>query len=161
MGMRGIPMHVQQKEVKNRKEQMAVRGTVKAAVLEGDPDCPNLVASSVYDAKPVHYLSMVSDELKWTEMKKNVYNVDSGEVEELRFLRLNNIDKYNKEMGNVDLADQLRGTYRLDKSTRNRKWWWSIMFWSLGVMLTNAYIMYVKVNTLEYGVKKKRFDDSP
>ena len=35
------------------------------------------------------------------------------------------------------------------------------MFWSLGVMLTNAYIMYVKVNTLEYGVKKKRFDDSP
>ena len=154
-GMRGIPMHVQQKEVKNRKEQMAVRGTVKAAVLEGDPDCPNLVASSVYDAKPVHYLSMVSDELKWTEMKKNVYNVDSGEVEELRFLRLNNIDKYNKEMGNVDLADQLRGTYRLDKSTRNRKWWWSIMFWSLGVMLTNAYIMYVKVNTLEYGVKKK------
>ena len=155
MGMRGIPKHVEQKEVKNRKEQLAVRGTVKAAVLEGDPNCPNLVASSVYDAKPVHYLSMVSNEIKWTEIKKNVYNVDSGEVEELKFLRLNNIDKYNKEMGNVDLADQLRGTYRLDKSTRNRKWWWSIMFWSVGVMLTNAYIMYLKVNMLEYGVQRK------
>ena len=29
------------------------------------------------------------------------------------------------------------------------------MFWNLGVMLTNTYIIYVKVNTLEYGVKKK------
>ena len=154
MGMRGIPKHVQQLEVKNRKEQMAVRGTVRAAVLEGDPDCPNLVASSVYDAKPVHYLSMVSDELKWMEVNKSVYNVDSGEVEVLKFLRMSNINKYNKEMGNVDLADQLRGTYRLDKSVRNRKWWWSIMFWSIGVCLTNAYIMYVKVNMEEYGKKK-------
>ena len=41
-----------------------MRGTVKAAVLEGDPKCPNLVASSVYDAKRVHYLSMVSGEVK-------------------------------------------------------------------------------------------------
>ena len=69
------------KEVKNCKEQLAVCGTAKAAILEGDPDCPNLVASSVYDAKPVHYLSMVSDEIKWTKIKNNVYNVDSGEVE--------------------------------------------------------------------------------
>ena len=95
---------------------------------------------------------MVSDKLKWTEMKKQVYNVDSGKVEEMRLLRLNNIDKYNKEMGNVDLADQLCGTYRLDKLTRNRKWWWSIMFWSIGVMLTNAYSMYLKVNN---GLQRK------
>ena len=27
-------------------------GTVKAAVLEGNPGCVNLVASSVYDSKP-------------------------------------------------------------------------------------------------------------
>ena len=58
-------------------------------------------------------------------------------------------------MGSVDLADQLRGSYRLDKNTRTRKWWWSIMFWSIGVMLTNAYIMYMKVNMEEYGVAKK------
>ena len=58
-------------------------------------------------------------------------------------------------MGSVDLADQLRGSYRLDKNTRNRKWWWSIMFWSIGVMLKNAHIMYMKVNMEEYGVAKK------
>ena len=58
-------------------------------------------------------------------------------------------------MGSVDLADQMRGSYRLDKNTRNNKWWWSIMFWSIGVMLTNSYIMYMKVNMGEYGVAKK------
>ena len=58
-------------------------------------------------------------------------------------------------MGSVYLADQLRGLYRLDKNTRNRKWWWSIMFWSIGVMLTNAYIMYMKVNVEEYVIAKR------
>ena len=85
--MRGVPKYVVQKEVKNRKQQISVRGTVKAAVLEGDPDCPNLVASSVYDAKPVHYLSMVSEKIKWVEIVKDYYNVDNGEVEQIKFLR--------------------------------------------------------------------------
>ena len=78
MGMQGTSKHVVQQEVKNRKEQISVRGTVKAAVLEGDTKFPNLVASSVYDAKPVHYLSMVSGEVKWVEVNKYVYNVDSS-----------------------------------------------------------------------------------
>ena len=61
---RGIPESVLQEEVLNPTAQRAVRGTVEAAVLEGDLDCPNLVASSVYDStKPVHYLSMVSDSI--------------------------------------------------------------------------------------------------
>ena len=155
LGMRGVPKHVVQKEVKNRKQQIAVRGTVKAAVLEGDPDCPNLVASRVYDENPDHYLSMVSEEITWVEIFKDYYNVDSSEVEQLNCLRLGHINKYNKEMGSVDLADQLRGSYRLDKSIRNRKWWWLIMFWSIGIILTNAYVMYKKVNMEEYGVEKK------
>ena len=57
-------------EEKERK--ISVRGTVKAAVLEGDPKFPNLVASSVYDTKPVHYLSIVSGEVKWVEVNKDV-----------------------------------------------------------------------------------------
>ena len=48
----------------SRKDQLKVRGTVKAAVLEGDKGCPNLIASSVYDSKPVHYLSMILEEVK-------------------------------------------------------------------------------------------------
>lgn len=123
LGSRGVPSCAKQEEIKNRKQQIAVRGTAKAAVLKGDSDCPNLVASSVYDAKPVHYLSMVSTEIRWIEVAKAVHNVDTGAVETLRFLRLNNIAQCNKEMGNVDLADQLRGNCRMDKNVRNKKWW--------------------------------------
>ena len=153
-GSRGIPTSVMQEEVKDRKKQLEVRGTVKAAVLEGDNQCTGLVACSVYDTKPVYYLSMVCEELKWLEVEKQVYNVDTGKMESLRFLRLNTIDNYNKTMGNVDIADQLRGSYRVDHWIRNRKWWWSLWFWSLGVMLTNAYIMKCNVD-LQCGVSKE------
>ena len=57
-------------------------------------------------------------------------------------------------MGGVDLSDQLRGTYRIDKGVKNRKWWWSILFCSIYVMITNAYVIYLHVN-LENSMKKK------
>ena len=78
----------------------------------------------MYDTKPVHYLSMVSKSIQWVEKEKMVYNVDIGKVEYLRFLSLNQIDKYNNGMGNIDMAYQLRGVCRLDRCVRNRKCWW-------------------------------------
>jgi len=67
---------------------------------------------------------------------------------------MNFIHKYNSEMGDVDLADQLRGSYRVDHWIRNRKWWWSLLFWGLGVILTNAYIIYVAANVKHFNIKK-------
>ena len=121
-GMNGIPLAMQQEEVKLRVAYIHVRGTVKVAVLEGDLDCTNLVASSVYDSKPVHYLTMVCKEIKWVEVEKDIYNVDSGKTEKLKFLHLNNIHNCNHTMGNVDRADQLRGSYQMDHWVQNRKW---------------------------------------
>ena len=47
-----------------RRAQHTVRGsTVKADILEGDPACPNLIASSAHGTKPVHYPSMVSQSI--------------------------------------------------------------------------------------------------
>lgn len=43
---RGAPQMVTQKEVKPA-DAPTTRGTVKAAVLEGDPDCPELIALSI------------------------------------------------------------------------------------------------------------------
>ena len=78
--------------------------------MVGDPDCPNLIASFVHDTKPVHYLSMVSDCIKWIVKERKVFNVDTNQVEKLQFMRLNQINEYNNGMGDVlDLADQLRG----------------------------------------------------
>jgi len=152
---RGIPDCVLQEEVKNQRAQIGVRGTVKAAKLVGDPECPHLVASSVYDTRPVHYLSMVSDSIEWVPKERKVFNVDTNYVEKLVFLRLNQIDSYNNGMGDVDLTDQLRGVYRLDRFVRKRKWWWSMLFFSTGVLLTNAYRVYLRINEDE-GVTKKK-----
>ena len=153
-GNRGIPKMVQQDLVESRIGQLAVRGTVKAAVVEGDDKIKDLIASSVYDTKPVHYLSMVCEAIKWIIMKKDVFNVDTDTVEELQFLRMAHIDTYNNEMGQVDIADQLRGSYRCDWWLRNRKWWWSLLFWVFGLLLTNTYITMCKIH-LSHGVEKK------
>ena len=153
-GMRGIPSCVQQQEVKNRTLLDSVRGTVKVAKLEGDPECPCLLASSVYDTKPVHYLSMVTERVQWMKKTKDVYNVLTQRKEKMEFLRLNQIDEYNYGMGGVDVADQLRVFYRLDHWLRNRKWWWSILFWALGVMLTNSYVLYTTMCDAD-GIEKR------
>jgi len=91
---------------------------VKAAILEGDLDRPNLIATSVYDTKPVHYLSMVSKKIEWIAKQHLVYNMETGRREVLRFLQLNQISNYNHSMGDVDVdvdvADLLRGSYRFD-----------------------------------------------
>ena len=49
-----IPDSVLQEELQNPTAQQAIRGTTKAAILEGYPCCPKLIASSVYDTKTVH-----------------------------------------------------------------------------------------------------------
>jgi hypothetical protein len=41
---RGLPKCIIQDEVTNKNLQAEVRGTTKAAVLEGDNECPNIVA---------------------------------------------------------------------------------------------------------------------
>ena len=54
----------------------------------------------------------------------------------------------------LDIAYQLRGIYWFNHWLRNRKWWWSILFWAIGVVLTNAYAMYVTVCE-EYDIPKR------
>ena len=66
---------------------------------------------------------------------------------------MNTKHEYNNTMGGVDLADKIHGTYCIDKGVRNGKWWWSILFCSIGVMITNAYVIYLHVN-IENGIKK-------
>ncbi|OEU12697.1 hypothetical protein FRACYDRAFT_243954 [Fragilariopsis cylindrus CCMP1102] len=113
-GGRGVPECVKQLEVTRRSEQLRVRGTVKAALLLGDDHVPCLVASSVYDTKPVHYLSMVSIRIEWIEVKKKAFNVDTNQWEEIKFLRMNFINNYNFTMGHVDVAIALIFGYAIE-----------------------------------------------
>jgi len=143
-GGRGLPVHVLQDEKQTVKEAEKVRGTVKVAVLNGDPLCPYLVASSVYDTKPVHFLSMICESISWIKKERSVFNVDTNKMETMNFLRLNINDSYNNDMGHVDVSDQLREVYKFNSWLRNYKWWWSIFQWALGVLLVNSYVVYKK-----------------
>ena len=104
-GGRGIPSCVQQQEEKNQKTVNSVCGTVKAAKLEGDPGFLCLIASSVYDTKPVYSLSIISKKVQWIVKERLVYNTQTKRKEIMRFLRLNQIDTYNYGMGCVDISD--------------------------------------------------------
>jgi len=58
---KGLPNAVLTKEPKDKKKQIKQKNTVKAVVLEGDVECPDLLAIMFYDSKPVHFLSTVAD----------------------------------------------------------------------------------------------------
>ena len=77
-GRQGIPSCVLQEEVKNMTAQLGVRGTVKAAILRGDPECDSLVAVSVYDTKPVHFLTTANNSIQWIEKTREVYSKEHG-----------------------------------------------------------------------------------
>ena len=141
---RGLPSYVIQKEVKSKRGQDSVRGTVKVAVLKGDSVCPNIIAASVYDTKPVHVLSTVANHVNWRKVNKKIFSLQTQKLQDVSFHRLNLLHMYNFGMGNVDIADQLRLQYRPDRWMRNRKWWWSVFLWGLGVSVTNSYLLYKK-----------------
>ncbi len=102
-----LPACVVQEEQTNKKKAEKIRGMTKAAVLENDPECPNVVAFSVYDTKPVHFLTTCAEHLRWIEKSKNVFNPAEGHCTLMRFLRPKVTDDYNMGMNGVDVADQL------------------------------------------------------
>ena len=141
---RGVPECVKQKEVTKKKEIAKQRWTLKAACLEGDPQIPGLVCTSLYDSKPFYMMTNACEELKWVKKTREVYHKGLNRMVKLPFYRLNVVDEYNNNMNNVDVADQVRGSYRCDKWMRKRKWWWSMFWWCFEMSLTNAYILYNK-----------------
>ena len=64
----------------SKKAHIDTRGTLKEAVTEGDPKGTNLVEASMCDTTHVHYISMVSEELKWVIKETECSNVDTGKV---------------------------------------------------------------------------------
>ena len=84
--MCGIPRCMKQELVENNAAQQHVQGTVKVSVLEGNKDCPNLVACSVYNTKPVHFLFMLYSNLGWQWNDKVMFNVETGLTETMQFL---------------------------------------------------------------------------
>ena len=51
-----------------------MRGTDKATMLEVDPQCPSLLAVSIYDTKPVNFLSIAAEKIYWVEKERKVFD---------------------------------------------------------------------------------------
>ena len=78
--MIGIPSCIKQEELKSKKAHIETRGTAKEAVLKGDPKLTKIIEASVYETNTFHYISMVSEELKWVTKEKECFNVETGKV---------------------------------------------------------------------------------
>jgi hypothetical protein len=99
----------------------------------------------VYDTKPVHFITMVSECIEWFTKSRKVWNAALQALVSMEFLRLNVNDNYNGEMNDVDISDHFRDINKFNHWLRNKKWWWAIFFYAMEVLLTNAYLVYCSV----------------
>ena len=51
-----------------------MRVELKLAVVKGDAAFPYVISCIIYDTKPVHIISTLDDNFKWTPIKKKVYS---------------------------------------------------------------------------------------
>ena len=57
-------------------------------------------------------------------------------------------------MEGFEISDKLRIYYRIGFGVRKRKWWWYILFWAVGDILTDSYIIYMLISNM-HGTPKK------
>ena len=139
-GKRGLPECVLQEEVKGKQQIENAVGTVKVATLSCEETKNHvIIAASVYDTKPVHLLSAVASEVIWVQKLRKLFNKTQRKNMDFKHLRLNLINDYNNEMGDVDRTDQLRGSYRPDVWIRKTKWWMAWLIWCLGNLVVNSF----------------------
>ncbi|KAK3238936.1 hypothetical protein CYMTET_51093 [Cymbomonas tetramitiformis] len=149
---RGVPDSVVQVEAKTVGELARVAGTVKVARTADF----KILAASIYDNKPVHVLTSIHNKVDMVEKVRKIWDVTESRKRDLEYNRLNVIDDYNNNMNGVDIADQLRNQYRLDGPwMRQRKWWFALFLWALGVATVNAYLLYRRQCQLR-GVDEKK-----
>ena len=141
---KGVPACVFQEEEKKKEDIIKKKWTLKVATLKGDSSMKGLVALSLYDSKPFYLISNSCEYVKWKKKKRKVYHKQLKKMVQVPYFCLNIVDDYNMHMNSVDRADQLRGVYRWDTFMRKRKWWWSILFWVMQMLQTNAFVAYCK-----------------
>ena len=57
-------------------------------------------------------------------------------------------------MKKIDLGDQLRGYFRIDRWKRKFKRWLALWMWGFKVCLVNTCVAYVKMCTNIYNIEK-------
>ena len=136
---RGLPKSIIQEQVTTTNELKTCTGRTKAAVITGDSECPALIAFSVYDTKPVHFLSTVATEIKWVRKDRKIYDYMVDDCVQMNFLRTNMQELYNYGMNKIDLGDQYRTYYKMNHWKRQTKWWMAL--WLFGIQMHMLHII--------------------
>ncbi|KAK3247492.1 hypothetical protein CYMTET_43012 [Cymbomonas tetramitiformis] len=105
---RGLPACVVQDVAKKKAELEAAVGTVKVARSSDY----KVLAFSVYDAKPVHFMTSLHTSVKHVEKTRQIFDALAQQKVEIQYKRINVIDDYNYNMNGVDRCDQMRNQYR-------------------------------------------------
>ena len=134
----GVPKYVEQTAFSKKHEVEKTRGIFKVAHLQDDDNIKGLIALSYYDSKLFYMLKNAYEKVEWIEKSRKIWRKDTQQLVDVMFHLLNIIDDYNFNMNNVDVVDQLWGSYRFDHFVRKTKWWWSMFFWSFQMLLTNS-----------------------
>lgn len=94
-------------------------------------------------AEPTYLMGSLWPAVEMVEKERQVFNASTNSMQTIAFTRTNVQDTYNHLMNGVDVADQLRDAYPLDRPwVRTRKWWFAVWMWAVGVAITNAYLIY-------------------
>ena len=110
----GLPrFFIQQEETQKLNKSRAI-GEIKAGVIEGDAYCSGLVCCSIYDTKPIHFLTMASEEIKYITKERDVYDIQNHNRVAMGFHRKNLQEEYNYGMNKIGLGDQLVNYYLMD-----------------------------------------------
>ena len=71
---RGIPTFIVQDAATKKVELLRHRGTLKADVITGDPNCKDLVVVSLYDTNPVYVISNACENIQWTKKEQKLWH---------------------------------------------------------------------------------------
>ena len=104
-----------------------------------------------------HHINSYIYTVTWTRIKKKCYNKTSKKIISFFSTDLILFVCTILFLGTVDLADQLQLQYCLNRSVRNRKWWWEIFLWELGIAVINACALYKYTFQKAWQKKKKIF----
>ena len=79
-----------------------------------DTKAPGIVSMSLYDTKHMYLINVSCEDKKWIKKDRKLFDKTQQNMVAAPFYRINVLDYYNHFMGNVDITDQLRGSYRFD-----------------------------------------------
>ena len=85
---------------------------------------------------------MCCNYITWLDKTRRTWDKSTSTMRLGRFLRLAINDSYNMKMNNLNIDNQIRGSYRPARWMRKHKWWRLMLFWGHSTLLVNAYVAY-------------------